>query len=172
MPVSLRQGRHQDWSVAAEIYWSCFHEVMAPLAPAAVLPYRTREYFEHRLDLYPHLLIAEECNRIIGFTAWAGGYIDALFMRPDGRNKGVGQQLLVGAEKRMAAAGITTASLFAFVGNDGARRFYERYGWQLARADKGVPTRWCETSKNMIPIDDAIRADLWAFEKRLTADAA
>ena len=53
------------------------------------------------------------------------------FVRPDGRNKGVGQQLLAGAEKRMAAAGITTASLFAFVGNDGAQRFYERV-WMAA----------------------------------------
>ncbi len=171
MPVLLREGQHQDQPVMAEIYWSCFHEVMAPLAPPEALPYRTRDYFEHRLDLYPQLLVAEEVGHIVGFAAWAGGYIDALFIRPRWRNQGVGERLLAGVEQRIAAAGLPIASLFAFVGNDGAKRFYERHGWQIIGTETGVPMRWCETSRSMVPIADVTGVRLWAFEKRLIADA-
>lgn len=36
----------------------------------------------------------------------------------------------------------------------------------------GVPMRWCETSRSMVPITNVTGAKLWAFQKRLTADAA
>jgi hypothetical protein len=45
-------------------------------------------------------------------------------------------------------------------------------GWQLAGIEVGVPMRWCETSKSIVPISHVAGARLWISKKELAAGAA
>jgi len=69
---------------------------------------------------------------IDGFIAFSKGYLDCLYLTPEARNKGVGQQLLLRA-KGESAAGL---SLWVLADNHAARRFYQRAGFvEIAHGD-------------------------------------
>ena len=59
----------------------------------------------------------------------------ALYLDPARRGEGLGSGLLAWALDRFAERGFTVATLYSLVGNEPARRFYERHGWTL---DEGV----------------------------------
>ncbi len=58
-------------------------------------------------------------------------YIYTLAVHPDFQNSGLGTQLLTHAETRAAACGLSKCSLGVTIGNDGARRLYERWGYVI-----------------------------------------
>ena len=62
----------------------------------------------------------------LGLTA----EIDEFFVAPGGRNSGVGSELLKAAESEFKRLGCTNISLQVACGNDGARRFYYRHGFE------------------------------------------
>jgi ribosomal protein S18 acetylase RimI-like enzyme len=59
----------------------------------------------------------------------------ALYLDPARRGEGVGRDLLRWTLDRYAERGFKVATLYSLVGNEPARRFYERNGWTL---DEGV----------------------------------
>lgn len=62
----------------------------------------------------------------LGLTA----EIDELFVVPSGRNAGAGSELLKVAEAEFTQIGCTNASLQLSLGNDAARQFYHRRGYE------------------------------------------
>ncbi len=98
-----------------------------------------------------HLVaVAEVDGEVVGF-ARAGRSDDddvdadttvnlfALYLDPQRRGEGVGRGLLDYVLDHFARRGFRTATLYTLIGNDPARRFYERCGWTL---DEGV-TKEC-----------------------------
>lgn len=59
-------------------------------------------------------------------------YIFTLAVRPEFQGRGIGTRLLHHAETRARRAGLAVCSLGVEADNDGARRLYERVGYQVA----------------------------------------
>jgi putative acetyltransferase len=93
-----------------------------------VLATRDADFFAERFSAsWERMLVALAGEEAIGFLLMTDGHIDMLFMDPDATGQGAGALLLAKAE----ALGAT--SLECFRDNLGARRFYERHGWRVAR---------------------------------------
>ena len=56
--------------------------------------------------------------------------IDEIFVLPERRSAGLGAMLVAEAERDLAARGLLRLQLQLGVGNDAARRFYARHGFQ------------------------------------------
>lgn len=92
------------------------------------------------------LLVARDDDEIVGFVTFSKeqgdydvdsrrGLIHDIFVAESYRDRGVGDRLLSAAEKRLASDGIDHVSLEVLAGNDAARRFYERAGYEPFRIE-------------------------------------
>jgi ribosomal protein S18 acetylase RimI-like enzyme len=82
------------------------------------------------------VLIAEEDGAAVGYALASivpetpiRGHLYDFFVRPDSRNRGVGLALIAETAKQLRERGITHLSLDVGIGNDGARRLYDRLGF-------------------------------------------
>jgi GNAT superfamily N-acetyltransferase len=80
------------------------------------------------------LWVAEEEGRIVGFAGVSGAELTHLYTDPPAQNRGVGTALL----DHMKSLRSERLELWVFQKNDGARRFYERHGFQLVRLTNGA----------------------------------
>jgi putative acetyltransferase len=84
--------------------------------------------------------LAEDEGRILGFLAIARSQeddwdvLERLYVEPDAQNRGIGTALL-GQAKALRPDGFV---LWVFQRNEGARRFYERHGFQLVKLTDGA----------------------------------
>ncbi|MDP7701924.1 GNAT family N-acetyltransferase [Mycobacterium sp. TY815] len=87
----------------------------------------------------PSTLVAVREDTICGFASVGLcrddeladlGELMALYVDPAHLNTGIGRLLIDAARARLTARGFTAAALWVLRGNDRARRFYERDGWQ------------------------------------------
>ncbi|WP_442581340.1 N-acetyltransferase family protein [Mesorhizobium sp. ASY16-5R] len=69
--------------------------------------------------------LAEAGEDIVGFIAVKGDWVDQLYLDPTFTGAGIGSRLLMQAVETMPVA-----RLHCFQANSGARRFYERHGFQ------------------------------------------
>ena len=69
-------------------------------------------------------------------------YINAVATFPDARGLGVGSQLMEWAEHRASALGLRGTSLIVSDGNHGARRLYERLGYEEVAHRPMVREQW------------------------------
>jgi ribosomal protein S18 acetylase RimI-like enzyme len=63
------------------------------------------------------------------------GVVRNLYVVPSRRDEGVGTRLLARAETALADAGADVVALETLAGNDAARRFYERHGYESHRVE-------------------------------------
>jgi len=77
--------------------------------------------------------VAEE-GAIAGFAGVSPGWLDHLYVDPGFQDQGIGSALLTHA-KSLQPDGL---QLWVFQKNEGARRFYERYGFRLAELTEGA----------------------------------
>jgi GNAT superfamily N-acetyltransferase len=91
-----------------------------------------RHYHEH---VFAHcaVTVAERGGEVVGFLALADRHVDALYLAEGARGQGVGAAL-VRAAKAASPGGVT---LWTFVANEGARRFYAREGFVEVRRTEG-----------------------------------
>jgi ribosomal protein S18 acetylase RimI-like enzyme len=90
-----------------------------------------------RLVVIPRLecwLAQTPAGEVVGLLVVEGDWIDQLYVDPDLTGRGIGAQLLDLA-KRERPHGLT---LWTFVSNDGAQRFYERHGFSEAERTDGT----------------------------------
>lgn len=80
------------------------------------------------------LSVAENEAGILGFAGLSGNELTHLYAAPTAQNRGVGTALLEHA-KRLRPDGL---ELWVFQKNVGARRFYERHGFELVRLTDGA----------------------------------
>jgi ribosomal protein S18 acetylase RimI-like enzyme len=64
------------------------------------------------------------------FTGEEHGHVSDIAVAPEAEGRGVGRALMAAAEAWARARGYRALSLHVFVGNDGARAFYERLGYE------------------------------------------
>ncbi|HYM00486.1 MAG TPA: GNAT family N-acetyltransferase [Blastocatellia bacterium] len=74
-----------------------------------------------------------ETRRIVGFIAFAEGWVDHLYVMPEVHRRGIGARLLDRAKLNQA-----TLKLWTFQRNVGAIRFYERHGFSVLRYTDGA----------------------------------
>jgi putative acetyltransferase len=126
--VRVRAARPEDVPALAVIaersYRSAFEGILEP----EVLAGRDAAFFAARFaSSWEHMLVAVMHEEPIGFLLMTDGHIDMLFMDPRASGQGGGALLLKQAEA------LGARSLECFRDNHGARRFYERHGWQVAK---------------------------------------
>jgi ribosomal protein S18 acetylase RimI-like enzyme len=66
-------------------------------------------------------------------------YISSLALHEAWRSQGLGQQFLAHAQARSLQLGLNGLSLIDYAANTGARRFYERHGFQIVRTCQVTP---------------------------------
>jgi ribosomal protein S18 acetylase RimI-like enzyme len=76
----------------------------------------------------------EEGERIVGFAGLSGSELTHLYTDPPAQNRGVGRALL----DHVKSLRPERLELWVFQKNEGARRFYERHGFELVRLTDGA----------------------------------
>jgi GNAT superfamily N-acetyltransferase len=98
--------------------------------PPAEIAHRSLEFFIHRMTgLLASTLVTQQNGTIAAFSAWRGNLLGQLFVAVGHRGTGIAPILLAAVEIEMAKEGTAEAELHCVVGNERARRFYERMGW-------------------------------------------
>ena len=78
-------------------------------------------------------IVAEREGGPVGYVTWLDALLDDIWVAPWAQGRGVGALLLRAGEEAICANGFAEARLECVAANAGARRFYERHGWRLAR---------------------------------------
>jgi GNAT superfamily N-acetyltransferase len=129
--ISLRPGTAEDAAACAAIFNAWVDaEPWVPRVHAedAVV----RHYREHVFAV-DAVTVAERDGAVLGFLALAPGRVEQLYVAAAARGTGVGTALLDGA-KAASPGGLT---LWTFLANDRARRFYRRAGFVELRRTGG-----------------------------------
>ena len=95
--------------------------------------------------------VARDDDAIVGFVTFGlehgeyeqtvtRGVVHNLFVTPAARGCGLGSALLAAAESALTDSGADVVSLEAMAGNERARRFYERHGYEVHRVELEKPT--------------------------------
>ncbi len=137
----IRQADASEIFQLAALYHSVWHETQAPFMPSAEIAHRSVEFFVHRMATLLHsTLVTEQNSKIIAFSAWRGHVLGQLFVIMPHRGTGIASSLLMASEMEMAKEGTAEAEVHCVVGNERARRFYERMGWlHRGRIMEGSP---------------------------------
>ena len=124
----VRPARAADIPALATIAERSYRAAFAGILERDVIDGRDAAFFAERFaSCWERMLVVLSHEELIGFLLMTDGHIDMLFMDPDAGGRGGGSLLLAEAEVRGAK------SLECFRDNHGARRFYERHGWQMTR---------------------------------------
>lgn len=92
-----------------------------------------------------HLELAEEDGQLVGYVlsmleavpsylsnrGQPTGFIKEVYTRPESRGRGVARTLIENTRSWFAAQGVSRMQLGVLAGNESARRFYERLGWEV-----------------------------------------
>ena len=116
---------------AAEVHRAAFNERLPWLAGLHSVA-EDRNYFRDRVFKTCVVWGAFEEGTLVGIIAFREGWIDHLYVLPHSQRRGVGTSLL-----RIAQATFSRLSLWTFQRNQGARDFYEAYGFVLVKETDG-----------------------------------
>jgi putative acetyltransferase len=126
--VKVRAATPDDIPSLAVIAQQSYSFAFANILETEVIDDHDIAFFMTRFaHAWPRMLVSIAENRLTGFLLMTDGHIDMLFMDPAASGQGGGAQLLREAEAKGAR------TLECFRDNHGARRFYERHGWRIAR---------------------------------------
>ncbi|MDX8479118.1 GNAT family N-acetyltransferase [Mesorhizobium sp. VK24D] len=78
------------------------------------------------------VMVVEAGERIVGFIAVNGDWVEQLYLDPTRTGQGIGSRLFV-----QATAALQVVKLRCFQANSGARRFYERHGFRAEAFGNG-----------------------------------
>jgi ribosomal protein S18 acetylase RimI-like enzyme len=98
-----------------------------------------RRYFRDVVLVKHDVWVVDHDGRPVAFMAIAGDFIDQLFVAPEYQRCGLGNGLLEHA-RTLSSTGLR---LFTFQSNVGARAFYEKHGFVIARLGVSPPPE-CE----------------------------
>jgi ribosomal protein S18 acetylase RimI-like enzyme len=102
--------------------------------------------------------VAREDGEIVGFvmfdvelgslaTTRQRGLVHNIYVVPERRGEGIGSELLAAAERELSGRGADTVALEVMAGNDAARRFYRRHGYDQHRVAMEKPVESDNHSK-------------------------
>lgn len=101
------------------------HELSATVAYAHIFrgqPFPTDQTRQRWREFGGHVRLAELAGRPVGFVAWQGQELDALYVLPEAAGLGVGSRLLDEAGR--------VSVLWVLEENHAGRQFYEHRGWR------------------------------------------
>jgi putative acetyltransferase len=133
--MEIRPARADEIDALASLYYRCRNE-MAYLPP---MPETDTRFVADRMREHDEIWVAESDGRVLGFLALehsrtlVAEVLERLYVEPDAQGHGVGALLLEKA-KELRPGGL---HLWVFQKNEGARRFYERRGFQLVKLTDG-----------------------------------
>jgi len=93
----------------------------------------TRDFISEVLLPNNEVWVAEEAGRVVGFAGFSDGFLRHLWVHQANQDRGAGTALLKVAMDRCPDG----LQLWVFQKNVGARRFYERAGFELAELTDG-----------------------------------
>ena len=131
--VRIRPARAEDLEPLAELHhaiWLDAHAGFVGLPPEARDTGWYREVIAPTLD---RTKVAERDGAPVGYVTWLDDLLDDIWVAPWAQGQRVGALLLRAGEEMIRRAGFADARLECVAANAGARRFYERHGWRLAR---------------------------------------
>jgi GNAT superfamily N-acetyltransferase len=103
---------------------TAIHEATATAAYAHIFsePFPLGEAHERWRTYEGQVLLATIDEIAVGFAAWSGRMLDALYVLPEHAGRGMGTRLL-------SAVPASVESLWVLLDNARGRAFYERNGW-------------------------------------------
>jgi GNAT superfamily N-acetyltransferase len=122
-PLEIRRATTTDAGPIADVYLDSFHATYA--FPLAHTDDQVRAWIRDAVVADPEMWVATEAGRVVGMMVVAPDDLDQLYVAPDRLGTGIGRRLLDTAKER-SPSGLT---LYTFVVNERARRFYERNGF-------------------------------------------
>ena len=153
--MNIREPTNAEISQLAKLWYDGWQDAHAEILPAAIARHRTLESFAVRIqsDL-ANVRVAGPLGQPAGFCMVKGDELSQLFVCGLERGAGVAATLLVDAKARFASAGIETAWLACAIGNERARKFYEKHGWRRV----GTMTSQLDTPDGIFPLQ------VWRYE--------
>jgi GNAT superfamily N-acetyltransferase len=131
--METRRARPSEAAAIGDLYWRA-REAAVPAIPPSV---------HDRDDVLDHFAtvvlpqrdtwVAVDGERIVGLLVLAPGWIDHLYVEPSRTGEGIGGTLLDLAKQEQPDG----LDLWAFQSNTGARRFYERHGFEAVAFTDG-----------------------------------
>jgi ribosomal protein S18 acetylase RimI-like enzyme len=131
--IRIRPARADDLEALAELHhaiWLDAHAAFVGLPPEARGVAWYREVIRPTLD---RTMVAEREGAPVGYVTWLDALLDDIWVAPWAQGRGTGALLLRAGEEAIRGNGFAQARLECVAANQGARRFYERHGWTLAR---------------------------------------
>ncbi len=142
--VLVRRARPEDCDLIAEMVRRLARDTGQATVPKATGDDLRAEAFSPGTLLT--LLVAEIGGRIVGalvgsatYSTWRAGrgmYVVDLFVEPGHRNARIGERLIAAAARETRAAGGVFVKLEVVAGNDHAKRFYRRLGFEAVSGDE------------------------------------
>jgi putative acetyltransferase len=126
----IRRATRDDEAAIGDLF-ACARDEMTYLPRIAA---EDRPLLGGRFFARAELWVAEEDGRVVAFAGVSGNELTHLYTDPPAQNRGVGTALL----DHMKSLRPERLELWVFQKNDGARRFYERNGFQLVRLTNGA----------------------------------
>jgi ribosomal protein S18 acetylase RimI-like enzyme len=150
--VNVRAARPDDARRIAEIHVETWRDAYPGVMPQKVLDglsvdEREQLWQEWIPNLETNTFVAELDGEVVGFVSvgpcWSDraiGELYAIYVAPTGQGRGAGLALM-GAGVGALSESWEEAILWVATENPQARRFYERYGWEVdgERVDESIP---------------------------------
>ena len=156
--LHLRQMEPADMPAVAERWNAGWHDGHDGLVPDALARQRTLASFRDRLGKrMPTTRLAVAGPTIRGFSMISASELHQFYVAAEARGTGTARLLMEDAETRIRAAGHAVAHLHCAIGNQRARRFYEKSGWHLARTEP----------VDLETAEGGFTLNTWRFEKPL-----
>jgi GNAT superfamily N-acetyltransferase len=132
----LRSALAEDASAVAEVLVES-RRAFLPFAPSPHAPANVQDWVATQLIPAGRVTVAVQEGRVVAVLAVSededAGWIDQLYVRPGFVNQGIGSALLQLAHESIKRP----IRLLTFQQNVGARRFYERHGYQAITFSDG-----------------------------------
>jgi len=158
--MEFRVARPDELGKIAELYHRVWHESQAPYQHPDVATFRDIAFMQDRIEFFfPNIVVALDDGKLVALVVAKEARLSQLFVDSSMRGKGVGQKLLEIGEAKLIAEGATRVTLNCLVGNDAARRFYERNRWVAGETQ----VKHGQTHEGEVEIS------VWEMEKELDA---
>ena len=128
-PPLLRAATPSDAGAVTGVYLASRQRFLS-YAPLAHSDADVRRWIAQDLIPGTDVTVAVLDNKIVGLMALSrdddAGWIDQLYLHPEATGQGIGGRLVEQAKARLGSP----IRLYTFQANEGARRFYERHGFE------------------------------------------
>ena len=156
--IEIRDATPADAGAIAALWHAGWMDGHADKASAELVALRDRASFRVRTERHiGDFRVAMVGPMLLGFHLCKGDEVSQFYVASEARGTGFARSLMADAEATLKAAGHKRIWLACGIGNDRARRFYEKTGWTFAGTER----------QEMETAGEPIHLDIWRMEKDL-----